>query len=163
VRQDTEAQEAGPPYSNVAERKRWMSILARAPREALEAAWTQLDERPLYEFLRKPESGLVMVRGRSGGVGQPFNLGEMTVTRCAIRLANGASGHAYVAGRDRRCAELAAVFDALMQEPARRNPLQRSLIDRLEAAQMERRRLRSSKAAATKVDFFTLARGGDPK
>lgn len=160
---ESEAEESISLHPDIAERKRWMRVLARAPREALENAWADLAERPRYEWLRKPEAGLVMVRGRAGGTGQPFNLGEMTVTRCAVRLANGASGHAYVAGRDRRCAELAAIFDGLMQLPALQRQLQRSLIDPLDAAQTERCRLRSEKAAATKVDFFTLARGGDPK
>lgn len=147
----------------IVERKRWMGILARAPRAALEAAWTELDGQPSYEWLRKPEIGLAMVRGRAGGTGQIFNLGEMTVTRCAVQLADGTSGHAYVAGRDRRCAELAAVFDALMQQPERREILQHSLVDPLEATQIARRRSKSRKAASTKVDFFTLARGGNPK
>jgi alpha-D-ribose 1-methylphosphonate 5-triphosphate synthase subunit PhnG len=160
-----QASEAGAAAAaaDIGERKRWMGILARAPRERLEGAWADLDVQPDYEWLRKPEIGLVMVRGRAGGTGQPFNLGEMTVTRCAVRLADGTSGHAYIAGRDRRSAELAAVFDALMQQPERREAIKRSVVDPLEAAEIERRRLRSRKAASTKVDFFTLARERNPK
>lgn len=145
------------------ERKRWMGILARAPREALENAWADLDGRPDYEWLRKPEIGLVMVQGRAGGTGQPFNLGEMSVTRCAVRLADGTSGHAYIAGRDRRSAELAAVFDALLQQPDWQEAVKRKIVDPLETAQIERRRLRSRKAASTKVDFFALVREGKLK
>lgn len=148
---------------DIRERKRWMGILARAPREALESAWAELDGQPGYEWLREPEIGLVMVRGRAGGTGQPFNLGEMTVTRCSVRLADGMVGHAYIAGRDRRCAELAAVFDALMQQPERRTALKSTVIDPLDAAQAERRRLKSRKAASTKVDFFALVREGKLK
>jgi alpha-D-ribose 1-methylphosphonate 5-triphosphate synthase subunit PhnG len=150
-------------HPDIGERKRWMGILTRAPREALEGAWADLGGQPGYEWLRKPEVGLVMVRGRAGGTGQPFNLGEMTVTRCAVRLADGTRGHAYIAGRDRRSAELAAVFDALMQQPEWREAVKRSVVDPLEAAQAERRGLRSRKAASTKVDFFTLVREGNPK
>ncbi len=69
--------------------------------------------------MRGPEGGLVMVRGRAGGGGAPFNLGEMTVTRCTVRLGSGLVGHAYVAGREPRRAELAALVDALMQDPER--------------------------------------------
>ena len=68
--------------------------------------------------MRGPETGLVMVRGRAGGSGSPFNLGEMTVTRCTVQLGSGTAGHAYIAGRDERQAELAAVADALLQDPA---------------------------------------------
>ena len=64
-----------------------------------------------------------MARGRPGGDGAPFNLGEMTVTRCTVRLEDGTVGHAYVAGRDMRQAELAAVLDAVLQGPARRGAM----------------------------------------
>ena len=71
-----------------------------------------------YRVLRGPEAGLVMVRGRAGGGGAPFNLGEMTATRCTVRTEAGFVGHAYVAGRNERQAELAALADALLQDPA---------------------------------------------
>src|SRR5262249_26986863 len=102
----------------VGRRRHWMGILARASRAELEDAWRALAPQPRYTQLRKPESGLAMVRGRAGGTGAPFNLGEMTMTRCAVRLEDGApvTGLAFVAGRDQRHAELAAVFDALLQD-----------------------------------------------
>src|SRR5580692_3071512 len=100
-------------------RQHWMSVLARAPAEAIESALTRLGPLPVWTRVRGPETGLVMVRGRAGGSGSPFNLGEMTVTRCTVRMNSGLAGHAYVSGRDERQAELAAVADALLQDPAR--------------------------------------------
>lgn len=147
--------------NNTASRQRWMSALAKAPCNTLELAWAKLDPIPAFEQLRQPEIGLLMTRGRAGGSGQRFNLGEMTVTRAAVRLTDGTIGHAYVAGRDRRHAELAAVFDALMQHDDRRDALERSLITPLIAAQEAARREAARKAAATRVDFFTLVRGED--
>src|SRR5262245_33194603 len=80
-----------------AARRRWMAILAKADTAALERAWAGLATPPAYTFLRKPETGLAMVRGRIGGDGDPFNLGEMSLTRCAVRLeASGVTGIAYV-------------------------------------------------------------------
>ena len=93
-----------------------MSALAQAEPPAVEAAWAALPAKPSYRLLRAPETGLVMVQGRAGGTGAPFNLGEMTVTRCSVELPDGTVGHAYVAGRDARHAETAAVLDALLQE-----------------------------------------------
>lgn len=138
-------------------RKRWLSVLAKAKRTELEDAVGTLPAIPSYRFLRQPEAGLVMVRGRIGGTGGPFNLGEMTVTRCAVQLdGGGAPGIGYVAGRDSRHAELAALLDALLQ---RRNGLDLdSVIDRLEAAQAARRQRAQAEVAATKVDFFTMVR-----
>ena len=101
----------------IATRQHWMSVLARAPSEAIEAGLTRVGPLPAWTRVRGPETGLVMVRGRAGGSGSPFNLGEMTVTRCTVRLDSGAAGHAYIAGRDERRAELAAVADALLQDP----------------------------------------------
>jgi alpha-D-ribose 1-methylphosphonate 5-triphosphate synthase subunit PhnG len=111
---------------------------------------------PAWTLVRGPETGLVMVRGRAGGSGSPFNLGEMTVTRCTVRLASGDIGHAYVAGREERRAELAAVADALLQVPATYHVLLDSLIRPLAEAQREQRLARAEKAAATRVEFFSM-------
>ncbi|OJY32328.1 MAG: phosphonate C-P lyase system protein PhnG [Rhodobacterales bacterium 65-51] len=138
-------------------RKGWMSLLAKAPPARLAALLPDLPETAL---LRPAEVGSVMVRGRVGGTGAPFNLGEMTVTRCSLRLDCGAVGHAYVQGRDKDHARRAAVVDALMQTPeAARVEAQVLHPLRLEAE--ARRTTRAAKAAATKVEFFTMVRGGD--
>jgi alpha-D-ribose 1-methylphosphonate 5-triphosphate synthase subunit PhnG len=137
-------------------RQHWMSVLARAPAAAIESGLTRQGPLPAWTRVRGPETGLVMVRGRAGGSGSPFNLGEMTVTRCTVRLASGATGHAYIAGRDERQAELAAVADALLQEPETRAGLRASLIEPLAEAQREQRQTRAEKAAATRVEFFAM-------
>jgi alpha-D-ribose 1-methylphosphonate 5-triphosphate synthase subunit PhnG len=135
------------------ERRAWMAVLARAGAPEIAALLPAL---PAHETLRAPETGLVMVRGRAGGDGAPFNLGEMTVTRCAVRLGD-AIGHAYVAGRDKRQAELAALADAALQDPARHATLMAALIAPLAARQQAAREAEARRAAATRVDFFTLA------
>lgn len=149
------------PNPEQAARQRWMSALAKAPADTLEQSWSAFMPPPRFEYLRPPQSGLVMTRGRAGGSGQRFNLGEMTVTRAAIRLADGTVGHAYVAGRDRRKAELAALFDALLQCPEHAGHLLKTLIDPLVAQAVAARRDTARKAAATRVDFFTMVRGED--
>lgn len=138
-------------------RRRWMGVLARADRATLEEAWTGLAEQPAYRQLRKAECGLVMLRGRAGGSGQAFNLGEMTVARCSVQLGDGTVGHAYAAGRDLRKAELAALFDALLQTAAAKQ-LQRNLIEPLAAKIAARRTATGRKAAATRVEFLGLVR-----
>ncbi|MDP3416816.1 phosphonate C-P lyase system protein PhnG [Falsiroseomonas sp.] len=145
-----------PPLPDPPARRRWMSILARAGADEIAARLDHLPALPGHKRLRGPETGLVMVRGRTGGDGAPFNLGEMTVTRCAVRLADGTVGHGYVAGRDARQAELAALLDALMQDPARAPALEAAVIGPLEQAQSERRAAQARKAAATRVEFFTM-------
>ena len=133
-----------------------MAILARAPAHRLAALLDAAGERTSYTVLRGPEGGLVMVRGRIGGGGGPFNLGEMTVTRCTVCVDPGLIGHAYVAGREPRRAELAALVDALMQDPARAETLETFVILPLEQDQAERRAERAGKAAATRVQFFAM-------
>ena len=141
------------------ERSQWLSVLAKARVDEVTSAWDALGERPDYQALRAPEVGLVLVRGRMGGLGDAFNLGEMTLTRAAVRLQGGQTGVAYVAGRDRRHAEIAAAVDAMMQSPALRDSVEGPVIARLHQAQQERRTLGARKAAATKVDFFTMVTG----
>jgi alpha-D-ribose 1-methylphosphonate 5-triphosphate synthase subunit PhnG len=135
-----------------------MGVLARADRDTLEAAWRDLPERPGFRHLRQPEVGLALVRGRMGGTGQRFNLGEMTLTRATVRTDQGIVGFGYVAGRDLRHAELAAVFDALLQDDAHRPMLMTALIEPLEHAAATRRAARERDVQASKVEFFTMVR-----
>lgn len=151
-----------PVVEGATERKRWLSILAKAPSKEVIAAWDGLAERPTYRALRAPEIGMVLVRGRAGGTGDAFNLGEMTVTRAAVRLDSGETGIGYVAGRDRRHAEIAAAVDAMMQSAALRPAVEGAVVARLARAQDERRDTAARKAAATKVDFFTMVRTRGP-
>ncbi|WP_255569163.1 phosphonate C-P lyase system protein PhnG [Roseomonas alba] len=137
------------------ERRHWMAVLARAGAAEITDLLAPLPALPAFEHLRPPETGLVMVRGRAGGDGAPFNLGEMTVTRCAVRLGE-AVGHAYVAGRDKVQAELAALLDAALQDPARRDALMDSVIAPLAARQQAAREAEARRAAATKVDFLAM-------
>ncbi len=138
-------------------RQRWMAVLARTSAAELAARLdAAVSALPAYRLLRGPEAGLVMLRGRAGGAGEKFNLGEMTVTRCTVRTAAGQVGHATVTGRDRRQAELAALADALLQDPDWRDRLEAALIMPLARAQQERRAQIARKAAATRVDFFTM-------
>lgn len=138
------------------ERRHWMSVLARADGAELATRLEGCGPLPAYARLRGPETGLVMVRGRTGGGGAPFNLGEMTVTRCTVRTDSGQIGHAYVAGRDERQAELAALADALLQDPARAATVRGAVIRPLAAAQQDQRNRLTAKAAATKVQFFAM-------
>jgi alpha-D-ribose 1-methylphosphonate 5-triphosphate synthase subunit PhnG len=138
-----------------------MSVLALASTDELEACWRALGEPPAYQLLRRPEVGLVMVRGRAGGTGARFNLGEMTVTRCTVQRADGTLGHAWVRGRDARRAELAAVFDALLQDPERRAVLDGLVVAPLARAQAQRRQAAAARVAGSRVEFFTLVRGED--
>ena len=134
-------------------RQEWMAILARAAFPELQALAPPLPE---HSRLRGPEVGMVMVRGRTGGEGAPFNLGEMTVTRCSIG-AEGFVGHATIAGRDLGLAELAARLDAALQDPARHAALARDVLAPLAAAQEARGVQEARHAAATRVEFATLA------
>jgi alpha-D-ribose 1-methylphosphonate 5-triphosphate synthase subunit PhnG len=138
------------------QRQRWMAVLARANAAAIA---TRLGDLPMppHTRLRGPEIGLIMVRGRQGGDGDAFNLGEMTVARCTVRLADGRIGHATVAGRDTAQAELAAALDAALQDPDRRPALLARVIAPLAAAQAAAAATAARKAAATRVNFFTMA------
>jgi alpha-D-ribose 1-methylphosphonate 5-triphosphate synthase subunit PhnG len=138
-------------------RQQWMGLLARS-QPALLA--TVLPDLPTHQMLRAPEVGSVMIRGRAGATGAPFNLGEMTVTRCVLQLATGEVGHANVAGRDKTHATRAAAVDALMQTDAALET-RAKVLSPLAADEAARRQTRAGKAAATKVDFFTLVRGED--
>src|ERR1700720_248317 len=114
---------------------------------------------PPYENLREPENGLVMVRGRIGGDGAPFNLGEATVSRAAVRLSTGEMGFGYTLGRDREKARMIALCDALVQSNEFADVVEAKVLAPLRAAMISERNRKGAETAATRVDFYTLVRG----
>ena len=140
-------------------RQHWLAVLARASRPELEAALQRLGDQPAVEHIRPAEPGMVMLRGRVGGTGDAFNLGEATVTRCALRVGTSALGVGYALGRDRRKAEVIAIFDALLQDPERQEFLQQEVVAPLADQQAAARDAASRLAASSKVEFFTFVRG----
>jgi alpha-D-ribose 1-methylphosphonate 5-triphosphate synthase subunit PhnG len=143
----------------IAARQRWIGVLARAVGDELSRHESALRDAE-YQLIRAPEIGMTLVRGRMGGTGAPFNVGEMSVTRCVVRLADGRTGYSYLAGRDKSRAELAALADAHLQGPQQQHWL-RELIEPLARAQLKRRADKDAETAASKVEFFTLVRGED--
>lgn len=142
----------------VAQRQHWMQVLARAGQQL--HTYSQVLRQQPYQRIRPAEIGMVMVRGRTGGSGAPFNLGEMTVTRCVIQLPDGQHGHSYVAGRDKEHAELAALADAHLQGTLHQHWMD-ELITPLANQQLTDQATREAAAAATQVEFVTLVRGED--
>ena len=142
----------------VAQRKAAMALLAQAIATELAHGLAQLGTLPEHADLRAAETGLVMVRGRVGGGGDPFNLGEATVSRATVRLTSGEIGHGQLLGNDREKARLAAIFDALQQRPEHRAAVDQ-LIDAVESRIEAEDRKHAEQTAATRVDFFTMVRG----
>jgi alpha-D-ribose 1-methylphosphonate 5-triphosphate synthase subunit PhnG len=138
-----------------------MRVCADATEDELRQALAGAGELPPWRVLRAPQTGLVMLRGRAAGSGQPFNLGEATVTRAAVQLESGTVGFAYLLGRSQCRAQLAALVDALGQNAGWRDRLDATLVQPVQARRARERARSSAETAATKVDFFTLVRGED--
>ncbi len=141
-----------------AQRKAAMAVLAHADAAGI-ARCLEPVAVPAYENLREPENGLVMLRGRIGGDGAPFNLGEATVSRSAVRLATGEVGFGYVLGRDRRKAQMIALCDALVQSDEFSEAVEQKVLTPLRAAMVSERDRKAAETAATRVDFYTMVRG----
>ena len=140
------------------ERQAWMKILAKSSVINIERQVQTLGKLPEYSFLRSPEIGLTMVRGRAGGTGEVFNLGEMTITRCVVKILN-ATGFGYVKGRSKRHAELAAVCDGLLQQDEWSFRVQNKVIKPLQTIIQQKQEKQKRQTEATKVEFFTMLRG----
>jgi alpha-D-ribose 1-methylphosphonate 5-triphosphate synthase subunit PhnG len=147
------------------ERQRWLRVLALAPFARLARDVSELEPLPAFVHVRGPEVGLAMVQGRAGADGAPFNLGEMTVTRCTLRVTivddEVRSGFACIAGRSPRHAELAALCDAMLQSVRWRETVMQRVIAPAERALAERRVLAARRRAATKAEFVTVVRSGE--
>ena len=142
-------------------RRRAMSLLARAWPSELKGPLAQCWADHGARDLKPAETGLVMLRGRAGGDGAPFNLGEATVTRAVVELPGGERGYAYILSRDAERARLAAIFDALWQKAAERRAVEERVLKPIAARLQAARAKASAEIAATRVDFFTLKRGED--
>jgi alpha-D-ribose 1-methylphosphonate 5-triphosphate synthase subunit PhnG len=140
------------------ERSEWLSVLAKAPQQLFEDLWRSSDLDPSYDIIRPAEIGGIMVRGRMGGTGDPFNLGEMTVSRASVKLSCGTVGHGYAKGRAKTMALRIALCDAILQT-ADASKVDAKILQPLINAKLTSDQEITDKAAATKVDFFTLVRG----
>jgi alpha-D-ribose 1-methylphosphonate 5-triphosphate synthase subunit PhnG len=141
-----------------AQRKAVMAVLAHADVAEISSRLGTI-ALPAHENLREPENGLVMVRGRVGGDGAAFNLGEATVSRAAVRLSTGEVGFGYTLGRDRQKAQMIALCDAMVQSAEFAEIVEAKVVAPLRAAVIAERNRRAAEAAATRVDFYTLVRG----
>jgi alpha-D-ribose 1-methylphosphonate 5-triphosphate synthase subunit PhnG len=146
--------------TEIAARRRAMALVARARRAELAAIAERWPDHGARD-LKPVESGLVMLRGRIGGDGAPFNLGEATVTRAVIELPTGERGFAHILGRDAEKARLAAIADALWQRQPARAEIEATILAPIEARLAAEAAKTRAETAATRVDFFTLVRGED--
>jgi alpha-D-ribose 1-methylphosphonate 5-triphosphate synthase subunit PhnG len=143
---------------NQAQRKAAMAVLAHSDAAAITGCLDAV-ALPAHENLREPENGLVMVRGRIGGDGAPFNLGEATISRAAVRLSTGEVGFGYTLGRDRQKAWMIALCDALIQSADYAETVEAQVLAPLRAAMISERNRKAAETAATRVDFYTMVRG----
>ena len=147
-----------------AERKRRIELLGRATCEELRDALQGFGAIPDVTLVRGPETGLVMVRGRMGGTGSLFNLGETTVTRATVRLvggnAEGIIGHGQRLGGDKQSAQLSAIIDALGETENQAIKVA-AFIDMISSRLQAEDATLADETAATRVDFFTMVRGDD--
>jgi len=141
-----------------AQRKAAMTVLAHSDAASIAKCLAAI-ALPAHVDLRQPENGLVMVRGRIGGDGAPFNLGEATVSRAAVRLATGEVGFGYTLGRDLRKARMIAMCDAMMQSRGHADAVEANVLAPLRSAMLASRDRKSAETAATRVDFYTMVRG----
>lgn len=147
--------------ADIPARRAAMAVLVAAEANELACLLGNVGALPEHEDVRQPTTGLVMVRGRIGGDGSPFNVGEATVSRAAVQLASGEIGFGYVLGRDREKARLVAICDALFQRQDFRPVVDNEVLTPLRARLEAERQLAEARTAATRVDFFTLVRGED--
>jgi alpha-D-ribose 1-methylphosphonate 5-triphosphate synthase subunit PhnG len=142
-------------------RKALLRACSKATEAEMSNALQSFPTLPAPADLRPPESGLVMVRGRIGGLGNAFNVGEAIVTRASVRLADGRVGHSYLLGRSGSKARLAATIDALGQDAVDRGTLESAFVAAVLSRVDSENTTRHEETAATRVNFFTLARGED--
>jgi len=142
-------------------RRRALGLLVRATPEELQAPLAEFWPGLSVRDLKPPEAGLVMLRGRAGGDGAVFNLGEASVARAIVELDSGERGIGHLLGRDLDQARRIAIFDALGQRLNDRARVDEKVLAPIAARLQAERQRHAAETAATRVDFFTLVRGED--
>lgn len=142
-------------------RQQWMATLAMANTDELLLCSKTLVRKESFEDIRSAEVGLAQVRGRMGGTGSAFNLGDMTISRCVLRSSEGIYGYSYVSGRSKIHAQRAAELDAMLQSANHHDEVMKVVIQTLLDQQQFKDRNRREKTESTRVNFFTLVRGED--
>jgi alpha-D-ribose 1-methylphosphonate 5-triphosphate synthase subunit PhnG len=150
-----------PTTADPVERKRMLDAFAACDAALLSERYASLGDLPSATAVRGPDIGMVMLRGRAGGGGAPFNLGEATVTRATIKLAGGEVGHAVILGRDPIKAHMVAHLDAVAQLDHWAQRIEHGVVAPALAWRDAERRKQAEEAEATRVDFFTMVRGED--
>jgi alpha-D-ribose 1-methylphosphonate 5-triphosphate synthase subunit PhnG len=149
-----------PSPSPQARRADWLRVLARAPSAELARLAAPVLGEYRFEWMRAPEQGLMMVRARIGNTGDRFNLGEATVTRCAVRHRSASgeqvAGVGHVLGLDALRAERVAQLDALLQLDALHALLWRNVVEPLRECRAQVDRDERARTEASRVRFFTL-------
>jgi alpha-D-ribose 1-methylphosphonate 5-triphosphate synthase subunit PhnG len=138
-----------------------MAVCCRATEPELAAALAALAPLPTLTDLRPPEAGLIMLRGKIGGDGQPFNVGEATVARACVIVEGGPIGVGYTLGRSLAKARNMAIIDALGQMPDWRQRIDDAVVRPISERAQAHQDVSQSQTAATRVNFFTLQRGED--
>jgi alpha-D-ribose 1-methylphosphonate 5-triphosphate synthase subunit PhnG len=140
-------------------RETWIGLLGSADCTDLESAVEKFNPAAAYDYIVKPETGMLMVQAKADGSNARFNLGEITVSKCILKVNGQYLGAGWTMGSDLRHAELAALFDGLLQDPEYHQAINETLIPLLREKQKARNDRLLKDAADTKVDFFTLKRG----
>ncbi|MBU2773164.1 phosphonate C-P lyase system protein PhnG [Acidithiobacillus ferrooxidans] len=144
------------PAALISMRARWISEIAHAMFSDLADAAAGVECWPKFSPINSPETGLIMVHGRMGGLGGRFPLGECTVTRCTVQDDQGYMGLAYVLGDSLAHAEIAAKLDALLQHPERRSFLWDRIIVPLMTLRTTREAQTKQENQSSRVQFFTM-------
>ena len=142
-------------------RQHWMSVMAKSNSKTLIVLSDTYVTQQDFETIRPAEVGLTQVRGRMGGTGSQFNVGDMTITRCVVRSDQGHYGHSYIIGRNKDHATRAAQLDAMLQDQAHQKTMIEHIIQPLEHVLDQQQAEKAKDVAQTKVNFFTLVRGED--
>ena len=137
-------------------RKQWLQVLVRVPASDL------IEASAAFSFdivvLKAPEVGLMMTNGRIHSTGQPFHLGEVSLTRCVLKDDLGHLGYGHILGRNKAQSRAIAIFDLALQRSDSTDQALELLtawsaeIEEIDAMEAER-------VEDTRVDFFTMVRG----
>lgn len=139
------------------DRKKRFEILARADSATLSPIAEEVLRTAKVDVLKKPETSLVMLRALDSITGDPFNMGEVLVTECEVRLGNHV-GYSLIMGEEPERALAAAIIDAALESGRASAPSIEGKLWQEEQRLRTERRQENALIGRTRVNFEIVRR-----
>ena len=142
------------------DKKEIFEIIMQSDSTKINELAKEIEKKYTVETVKKCEQGLLMFRAKESVENLCFNVGEILVTTCEVKIEK-FLGYAMILGMDQLRCYSSAVLMALLETDFCENAMIRELAVELKALIMEKYQEEKEIVSSTRVKFETM--GGQDK